>query len=107
MGQIGYLLYENYKKMVEFVSISTDEHRIQMDEFLDRNPNYKWTFLFGGQDIQLKNDYKVTSLPSYILIDPNGNVLQAPAYKPTPNSNYITIDRTFHDLSWKEKRRKE
>lgn len=45
--------------------------------------------------------FKITNFPSYILIDPEGYIVQSPALGPTPNAQYQTIDKTFYYIQQK------
>jgi hypothetical protein len=39
--------------------------------------------------------YQVINIPYYVVIDPIGYVVAAPAMGPTPNGQYETIDKLF------------
>lgn len=90
-------LQEKYEKYVEFVCISLD---YSMDDYLNyiksNAKSYKWHFGHYQGDAQLLDDYSVRNVPYYILIDMKGNIEQSPAYGPSPNGTYKSIDETFH-----------
>jgi thioredoxin-related protein len=52
-------------------------------------------------------NYKVDAFPTYVLIDPNGYIVQAPALGPMPNGQYQTIDQTFFFIQQALNREKE
>jgi len=62
-------LYKKYKGKIAFVSICMDNDIKQMNAFLDKNPEYNWTFLHVGESKKIQEDYNVKTLPTYILID--------------------------------------
>jgi hypothetical protein len=67
---------------VMFISICTDDDTILFKNFVKQNPNYKWTFLYGGGNKKPIEAYNVKSMPVYYLISPDGYLLQSPASKP-------------------------
>ena len=56
---------------------------------------YPWTVVSSKESNSIFKNYNVVSYPYYVLIDPFGYVIQAPALGPMPNGVYETIDRTF------------
>jgi thiol-disulfide isomerase/thioredoxin len=75
-------LYRKYGDKVMFISICTDDDTILFKNFVKQNPNYKWTFLYGGGNKKPIEAYNVKSMPVYYLISPDGYLLQSPASKP-------------------------
>ena len=75
-------LYRKYADKVYFISVCMDEDSLHFTKFLKQNPTYKWTFLFGGKNKKLIEQYSVQSFPVYYLISPDGYLLQSPALKP-------------------------
>ncbi|MEO8761433.1 MAG: TlpA disulfide reductase family protein [Bacteroidia bacterium] len=75
-------LYKKYNDKVMFVSVCTDDDTLLFKNFLKQNPAYKWTFLYGGKNKKLIEQYNIKSLPVYYLISPDGYLLQSPASKP-------------------------
>ena len=94
-------LEKKYGKYIEFISICVNKDEKAFNEFLKNYPDYKWHILYYQGDVGLLSEYRITSLPMYYLVDPKGNILQAPAYKPSPNNNYESIDRTFFNIKKK------
>ncbi|TYQ00329.1 thiol-disulfide isomerase/thioredoxin [Tenacibaculum adriaticum] len=71
-------------KNIEFVSISTDR---QEDYFewkdMVTEKNLGGIQLYAGDNKQFFTDYKVSSIPRFILIDPQGNIVDANAPRPS------------------------
>jgi thiol-disulfide isomerase/thioredoxin len=66
-------LHEQYGKDIVFVSISIDNDKKDMLAFLEKNPEYDWTILYAGNNIFLKENYDLRTVPNYFLIDSEGN----------------------------------
>lgn len=90
--QVMKQLYPKYKDNVEFVSINIDDRKRRFDKHME-NYNYPWTILYAGSNEELKDAYDVVVIPLYYLIDPNGKLVQAPAFSPGGG-----IERTFDKL---------
>jgi len=92
-------LKKEYGSKIEFVSISIDDDAEVMKQFLKKNPQYNWIFLYTGSKSKTKEDYMVYSVPTYYLIDPYGNLLQSPADRPSGN-----IEKVFDGIMKKTKK---
>jgi len=75
-------LFRKYGDKVMFVSVCIDDDTIAFKNFVKQNPTYKWTFLYGGKNKKLAEQYNIKSLPVYYFISPDGYLLQSPALKP-------------------------
>jgi len=63
--------------------------------------------LYYGGDVNLLETYEVTSIPHYVLIDPEGKIIESPAQRPaTSRANYVSIDKTFFEINKKLTKRK-
>jgi thiol-disulfide isomerase/thioredoxin len=91
-------MVEDYGKYVTFISISMDNTEQQMQEFLIEHPDYEWTFLYGGDDVLVQEQYGIRSLPGYFLISPEGTFMQAPALSPMPDGTNRSIDESFFKI---------
>ncbi|MEM7163389.1 MAG: TlpA disulfide reductase family protein [Bacteroidota bacterium] len=89
-------LNKKYKKHFQFVSINLDEDEEIMLDYLNSEKNKDWHFLHG-KDPLLSESYNVLSLPTFILLDQNGNFLNAYCKKPSEG-----LEETIYTLFQKE-----
>ncbi|WP_293888543.1 TlpA family protein disulfide reductase, partial [Sphingobacterium sp. UBA3549] len=61
-------------KKVEVIGLSTDENIAEWQRYL-RNNEYDWTNYAVPETNMLLNDLKISSYPSYFLIDRNYNFI--------------------------------
>jgi thiol-disulfide isomerase/thioredoxin len=83
---------EYHNKNIEFVSISSDEARRsggsweaaekKWRDFV-KERNLTGVQLWAGQDISFQQAYQVTGIPRFILIDKEGNIVDANAPRPS------------------------
>lgn len=88
-------LVPKYDEDIAFLSVCTDRNRAALDAFLAEHPEYDWDIIYIGEDIELMRSYKVTSVPSYYLIDQDGFIFSAPALAPTPNGENEYVEMTL------------
>lgn len=88
-------MYSKYGKYIEFVSISLDDNENEYIRFKEEHPEYKWKFAHYKGENEILQNYKILNLPTYVLIDENGNIEQAQAMSPAPNYPRPSIDKTF------------
>lgn len=81
-------LKQQFGQHIEFLSIVCDWDVKKWLEFSKSN-KYSWKFIPIGDQYQLIHKYKVKAFPSYVLIDPKGNILKAPAQAP---KEYIHLE---------------
>ncbi len=85
--QIPYLkmIEEQYKdKNIVFVSISTDrENKYKAWRKMIENKEMGGIQLFSGTDYSFSQEYQINSIPRFILIDPEGNIVNANAPRPS------------------------
>jgi len=91
-------LKEKYGDVIEFVSVAVDDTHEQLTDFVKQNRQISWPILLQDSRNQVLRDYGITSIPQYILIDPSGNILQAPALSPAPTGNFSSIDRVLFEI---------
>jgi thiol-disulfide isomerase/thioredoxin len=86
---------EYHNKNIEFVSISTDESRRnggsweaaekKWRDFVTKK-EMKGVQLWSGQDFSFQQAYQITGIPRFILLDPEGKIVEANAPRPSdPN----------------------
>ncbi|WP_228454978.1 TlpA family protein disulfide reductase [Polaribacter haliotis] len=82
-------------KNIEFVSISTDEPRRSGGTWeaaekkwrtMVKDRNLKGVQLWSGEDYSFQQSYQITGIPRFILVDPNGNIVDANAPRPSQPS---------------------
>ena len=88
--QIPYLqkVEEAYHgKNIEFVSISTDrKNKYNAWRNMIESKGMGGIQLFAGDDHSFSQAYQINSIPRFILIDPNGNIVDANAPRPSDPS---------------------
>lgn len=83
---------EFHNKNIEFISISTDESRRsggsweaaekKWRDFVKEN-ELGGVQLWAGQDFSFQQAYQISGIPRFILIDPQGNIVEANAPRPS------------------------
>jgi peroxiredoxin len=82
--------YDVCKGEIEFVSICADDKFEKMKFYLQQH-SYPWPFVYYENNFQLLEVYKVVSYPSYVLINPQGYIIDYSAPRPSENlSNLLT-----------------
>lgn len=86
---------EYHNKNITFVSISTDESRKsggsweaaekKWRDFVKKR-NMSGVQLWSGQDFSFQREYQINGIPRFILIDPQGNIVDANAPRPSDPS---------------------
>ncbi len=98
-------IQENTKGYLEIILVSYEEDFRTFNDFVKNNSeNYNWTFVYGKNNSEIAKKYKVSAMPSFILIDPNGDIelLQAPH----PIDNFQQKFAAVYK-KWKAKKQKE
>lgn len=90
--QVMKQLHPKYMDNVEFISVNIDERKKRFDKHMEAY-SYPWTVLYAGSNEKIKNDYDIVVIPLYYLIDPNGKLIQSPAFSPGGG-----IETTFSKL---------
>lgn len=85
-------LKEEFGEQIEFVSICLDPNKKNYDDFMYKyRKEFNWKILWAVDAQYAKDLFNIGSYPEYFFIDPIGTVLMAPAYRPTPSSNGVSI----------------
>jgi len=74
------------------VCISIDKELMTLDFYLQKK-KYDWCFLHYGGNIELLENYSVSTFPIFLLLDQKGNILKYPALKPSED-----VEKTFKEL---------
>jgi peroxiredoxin len=81
-------LARDYKKELAIVTITTDENTDALANYI-KQYGFKWDFLNIQSAGKVLIDYNIHALPTYYLIDPEGNLLLSPA--PSPAENFVSF----------------
>lgn len=94
-------IHKKYNQKVEFISLCTDGDAKKLNRFLSKYP-FKWTFLYSPNSHEIKEAYMVKTIPSYVLINPDGTIYKAPAPRPTGNAerpNEESLEKVLYHIS--------
>ena len=83
--QVLNAFYKRMRRDLTIVSIASDRDIDKLEKFV-KSHKYKWDFLYFGDQANVIFDYDIRALPTYILIDPEGKIMMAPA--PSPEENF-------------------
>jgi thiol-disulfide isomerase/thioredoxin len=83
-------LEEKYGDQIQFISINIDEEE-EPYKSVKSQFNFDWTFLYGGRDYLLREQYEVKTVPVYFLIDKDGTLIQR--YAPAPQQVEPLLDK--------------
>jgi thiol-disulfide isomerase/thioredoxin len=72
-----------YKDIMQVVTIVTESDAAQYRKMLSQNPQITWTVLHDDTGHEIRQAFEISSLPTYFLIDPEGNFYRAPAKTPS------------------------
>ncbi|MBK8805233.1 MAG: redoxin domain-containing protein [Bacteroidales bacterium] len=101
--QQDYLLLKSIKEYfpteIEIITISTDQDYNVFKEYLQRNEQFDWLFLYDKEKNQLKHNFNIKAIPSYFLIDPQGRL----AIQPTLSPEQGFIRQFAQILAWKKR----
>ncbi|MGQ1785887.1 MULTISPECIES: TlpA family protein disulfide reductase [unclassified Saccharicrinis] len=86
--QVLEMMAQTYKKDMEIVTILTDEDPDEAMAYV-KNNKFSWQFLHFGQNAKVLLDYNIKVLPTYYLINPEGNMVLSPA--PAPEENFAQV----------------
>ena len=87
-------LKQQFGQHIEFLSIACDWDESRFEQFAKTN-QYDWPIIHIGDQHQLIQQYNVKAFPIYVLIDPEGNIVDATAPGPKENiqMQFIKIAR--------------
>ncbi len=84
---------DKYGTKVEFVGISCDKDFLSYYYFM-QNKKYDFTTLHWGNNTELIENYNVKAYPTYVLIGPDGKIVQYPAEAPSGSLDALLNDLT-------------
>jgi thiol-disulfide isomerase/thioredoxin len=91
-------LVPKYDEDIAFVSVCADKDSATFVAFQKEFPEYDWDIFYVGENETLMRSFKVTSIPNYYLIDQDGFIFMAPAFAPSPNGEYQSIEETLFKI---------
>ncbi|MCL2329049.1 MAG: redoxin domain-containing protein [Bacteroidetes bacterium] len=98
------------KRDLHIVTLSAEKNFEAFQEFVSANPQYNWTFLYVADHPEVLQAYRLKAMPSYMLLDPDGNLVLRSA--PTPLDNFqqkfadIIIEKRKRDAENKKREQK-
>jgi thiol-disulfide isomerase/thioredoxin len=82
-----------FRREMEIVTVIIDDDFEAMENFLNNNKQFKWAFYHFGASPQVLFNYNIQAVPSYFLVDPDGNLSLSPAPGPEENFRELFADR--------------
>lgn len=90
-------LHEKYQSDIQFVTVFVNSKQ-KIKNASTMQASYPWALTVPHDEYGFKQQFKVNALPYYILVDPDGLIVQIPALRPSPNGEYQTIEKTFYEI---------
>ena len=87
-------IYKENNRNIEIISININRNREKMYQLLDANKTFRWPFVHFDLNYELLRAYAVNTAPLYVLLDPNGRILMAPADDPVKMFSLLVELRT-------------
>lgn len=82
-------------KNIEIIAVSVDDDESKWIKMVDKKKMDGWQFIAeGGWNSSLINQFKIKRIPRFILIDPEGKIINATA--PKPSENVIDLFRELN-----------
>jgi len=79
--QIIRVLQQRHGDKIAFISINLDDNKADYKAAVYRF-KFNWTTLHYGNDFKVKENYQVKTIPSYVLIGPDGTIISNEAIRP-------------------------
>lgn len=80
-------LQEMHKDSLRCVGVCLDFDKYQLQNFLNKYPQFDWQFVHFNQQYQWLNNLEVNSLPDYVLLSPDGLIYER--YMPAPADGLV------------------
>lgn len=83
-----------HKDSLVCVGVCLDFDKYQLQNFLNKYPQFDWQFVHFNQQYQWLNNMEVNSLPDYVLLSPDGRIFER--YLPSPSDGLVDyLSRLF------------
>jgi hypothetical protein len=89
-------LFEQYNSSISFLTIVNTQDWTFVKQL--SKGDILWPILQAPDLQELKETFQLAVFPSYLLIDPQGYLVQSPAASPSPDGTYKTIDFYFFQI---------
>ena len=80
-------IQEMFKDSLRCVGVCLDFDKYQLQNFLNKYPQFDWEFVHFNQQYQWLNNLEVNSLPDYLLLSPDGKIYER--YLPAPADGLV------------------
>jgi hypothetical protein len=87
-----------YGDAVDFLTIIVAEDGAIKESTYLREQGISWDAAVVNPSHSVIESFKVVTFPHYVLVDPQGYIVSAPALSPRPNNEYDTIERNFFEI---------
>lgn len=87
-------IYKENNRNVEIISVNINRDKEKMYQLLNANKTFRWPFVHFDLNYELLRAYAVNTAPLYVLLDPNGRILMAPADDPIKMFSLLVNLRT-------------
>jgi len=91
-------VFQRYSNYVRFLMVIKKDGASDDKAAAALQQSVPWESSVVDERHAIYSNYQVVSTPYYVLIDPTGYVVAAPALGPLPNGQYETIDKTFFQI---------
>jgi hypothetical protein len=89
-------IYQRYLKEVNFLMVIKKDAKSDQQVIDALQKSVPWESVVVNENHAMLKNYQVINTPYYVLLDPIGYIVAAPALGPTPNGQYETIDKLFY-----------
>ena len=91
-------IYQRYSSHIRFLMVIKKNTSSNPQVISEIQKSVPWESVAVDERHIIYTNYQVVATPHYVLIDPTGYVVAAPALGPIPNGQYETIDKTFFSI---------
>lgn len=91
-------LYLKYGGTTQFTTFIINNSNQSLEK-IKKKYDIQWEIAEIDKKGAIIQDFQILTYPQYVLIDPIGYIVAAPALGPKPNGKYETIERQLHAIS--------